>query len=258
MAHTAGMRGTHGDGELLVTEIACLAGGRWATIRAGLVMLLRRGRLNSNRRGRIERVGSSPRDGEPLEKVLFAALLGWRGAREVGEMPRVRATVGEVRRGLERRGLLRRVWVRVTVPLALAVVSGVATARLVSFDVLPPATGVLAVVVCAAAGVWFLPRRTIAGARTLRRLRGEYAADVADLEARTADVEAWSPVRVGAVVALYGDAALLAIAPVAARSAGLLDGGRWTRRLRQRNIDYGDWTDTAMSEINKENPVSGF
>jgi hypothetical protein len=51
------------DGDLLVTEIACLVGGRWATLRAGLVMLHKRGLLNSNRRGRIERVGSSPRDG---------------------------------------------------------------------------------------------------------------------------------------------------------------------------------------------------
>jgi uncharacterized protein (TIGR04222 family) len=250
------MRGERVDGDLLVTEIACLAGGRWAAVRAGLVMLLRRGLLDSNRRGRIERVGSSPRDGEPLEKALYAALLGWCGAREVGEKPRVRAAVRDLRRGLERRGLVRRGWVRVVVPLALAVVPGVAVARLVSFGAVPPAAGVLLVVVCAASAAWFLPRRTVAGARALRRLRGEHAAAVAEIESGAADVAMWSPQRVGAVVALYGDAALLGIMPVAARGAGLLDGGRWTRHVRQENSDYGSWTGAAMSEINSENPTS--
>ncbi|MGN9909822.1 TIGR04222 domain-containing membrane protein [Phytohabitans sp. LJ34] len=246
-----------GREDMLVTEIACLVGGRWATIRAGLVMLLRRGLLNTNRRGRVERVGSSPRDGEPLEKALFAGLLGWSGAREVGEKPRVRAVLRDTRRALERRGLLRPAWKRLVVPFALAVVPGVVVARLVSLGAVPPAGGVFAVVACAAAAIWFLPRRTVAGARALRRLRDEYAADVAALESGAADVAEWSPRRVGAIVALYGDAALLAIMPEA-RGAGLLHGGRWTRRILHSSEDYGEWTDTAMSEMNRENPVSGF
>jgi uncharacterized protein (TIGR04222 family) len=173
--YTAGRLGVEMLGGVLVTEVAYLASGRWAAVRVGLVMLYARGLLDTGRRGRIGRVGSSPRTGEPLERALFASLLGWSGAREVGASPRVLVTQRELRRGLERRSLLRRWWVRVLVPLGLAVLPGVLAARLVSLDVIGPQVGVLGVVVCATVAVWFLPRRTVAGARLLRRLRVDHA-----------------------------------------------------------------------------------
>ncbi|MCW6005238.1 TIGR04222 domain-containing membrane protein [Micromonospora sp. CPCC 205371] len=256
--YTAGMIGGEVSGGVLVTEVAYLASGRWAAVRAGLVMLYARGLLEAGRRGRIGRVGSSPRTGEPLERALFASLLGWSGAREVGQKPRVLVTQRELRRGLERRGLVRRWWVRALVPPGLAVLPGVLVARLVSLDVIVPQVGVLGVVACAAGAVWFLPRRTVAGARLLRRLRVDHADLVAEIESGRARLGAWAPERVGVVVALYGDAAVVAIMPAVARGAGLVDGGRWTRFIRHNSDRYGPWTAEAMSEIDRENPTTPF
>lgn len=241
-----------------VTEIAYLVGGRWAATRAGLVMLFARGLLDTNLRGRIARLGSSPRAGEPLEKALFAALLGWSGAREVSQRPRVRAVHAELRRALERRGLIRRWWVCSLVPLALAVLPGVVAARLVSLDVLTPSAGLVGVVAGAAVAVWFLPGRTPAGARVLRHLRAEHADLAAEIESGRARAGAWPPERVGVAVALFGDAALVALLPGASRGAGLVDGGRWTRFIRHNSEEYGMWTGTAMSEIDRENPTTPF
>lgn len=243
---------------MLVTEIAYLANGRWAATRVGLAMLHARGLLDTSRRGRVQRVGSSPRAGEPLEKALFAGLLGWSGAREVGEKPRVRAAHRQLRRGLERRGLVRRWWVRSLVPLVLAVLPGVVVARLVSLETVAPQAGMLGVAACAAAAVWFLPRRTVAGARALQRLRADHADLVTELESGQARPGMWAPERVGVAVALYGDAALMVIMPVVARDAGLVDGGRWTRFIRHNSDEHGHWTAAAMSEIDRENPTSPF
>ncbi|MFC0534132.1 hypothetical protein [Phytohabitans kaempferiae] len=59
-------------------------------------------------------------------------------------------------------------------------------------------------------------------------------------------------------MALYGDAALVAMMPVVARAGGLIDGGRWTRYIRHKDGDYGAWTGAAMSEIDRENPTTPF
>jgi uncharacterized protein (TIGR04222 family) len=256
--YTAGVVGVEMRGGVLVTEVAYLASGRWAAVRVGLVMLYARGLLDTGRRGRIGRIGSSPRAGEPLERALFASLLGWSGARQVGARSRVLVAQRELCRGLERRGLLRRWWVRSLVPLGLAVLPGVVAARLVSLDMIGPQVGVLGVVACAAVAVWFLPRRTVAGARLLRRLRVDHADLVAELESGRARLGGWAPERVGVAVALYGDAAVVAIMPAVARSAGLVDGGRWTRFIRHNSDRYGPWTAEAMSEIDRENPTTPF
>ncbi|MCW6006761.1 hypothetical protein K1W54_19550 [Micromonospora sp. CPCC 205371] len=184
--------------------------------------------------------------------VLVTEIAYW-GAR-----PRVLVTQRELRRGLERRGLVRRWWVRALVPLGLAVVPGVLVARLVSLDVIVPQVGVAGVVAGAAVAVWFLPRRTVAGARLLRRLRVDHADLVAELESGRAQLDAWAPERVGVAVALYGDAAVVAIMPAVARGLGLVDGGRWTRFVRHNSDRYGPWTAEAMSEIDRENPTTPF
>jgi uncharacterized protein (TIGR04222 family) len=244
--------------ELLVTEIALLAGGAWAAARTGLAMLSARRRLETGRPGRINRTGSAPRNGEPLEKVLFGALLGWSGAREVAAKPRVRDVLRELRHQLERRRLVRRPWVRVLVPLTLVTVPGVAVARLVALQVVPPGPGAVAVLAGVLAAGWFLPRRTVAGARLLRRLRAEHPGVTAAAETSRAGLPPRSPKAVGLAVALFGDAALLSIMPAVAHRAGLLDGGRWTRQIRHGGDQHGPWTGAAMSEIDHLNPTSPF
>ncbi|MDG4825651.1 TIGR04222 domain-containing membrane protein [Asanoa sp. WMMD1127] len=246
MAHTAGMGARR---ELLVTEVACLAGGRWGATRTGLVMLLARGLLGTNMAGRIERRGSSPRAGEPLERALFTALVGRSGAREVAEKPRMRRALVQLRRGLERRGLLRRWYVRVLAPLALTVVPGWLVARLAGRGVVSPTVAVWLVAGGAVAACFFLPRRRLAGARELRRLRAAHAGLI-DAE------ENLSPEQQGLAVALFGDAALLRIMPRLARGVGLLDGGRWSRFVHHGNGGYGDWTETASNQMNDNNPAS--
>jgi uncharacterized protein (TIGR04222 family) len=233
---------------LLVTEVAGLAGGSWAATRTGLAMLHARGLLDTDQHGRVQRVGSSPRTGEPLEKALFAGLLGAMGARELAEKPRVRVALRAVRVRLEECGLVRRGWVRLLVPLALLAVPGIVCARLVAAEAIDPTTGVFVALAGVVAAGWFLPRRTLAGALRLRRLRAEHA-DVA---------VATTPELVGMAVALFGNAALLALMPQAARGCGLLDGGRWAGELGHTVDRPGAWTRTAMSELDHHNPTSPF
>jgi uncharacterized protein (TIGR04222 family) len=98
------------DAQLSATEIAHLdGGGNWAATRTALAMLHARGRLAATGRGRVERIGSSPRDGEALEKALLAGLVDRSGPRELMEKPRVRAALRDVRRRLVARGLLQEI-----------------------------------------------------------------------------------------------------------------------------------------------------
>jgi hypothetical protein len=64
--------------------------------------------------------------------------------------------------------------------------------------------------------------------------------------------------EISAGVALFGNRALRSLMPVAARDAGLLDGGRWTRLVRHNSDSYGSWTGAAMSELDHHNPTSPF
>jgi uncharacterized protein (TIGR04222 family) len=213
--HNAGMRQIEG---LTATGIGHLRGGRWGAVRAGLAMLHAREAVVAGREGTVRRAGSRPRDAEPLEQVLFAALYGNMGPRELADRPRVRAAVGDVRRDLIRRGLVRPQRRRVLVPLALVVLPPYLLARLI--DVIGVHVGLATTVALVAVACWFLPRRTLAGARALRHLRALHPEPVGQDSA--------APSRVGPAVALYGTPALLATMPRFAREGGLLDGGRWS------------------------------
>jgi uncharacterized protein (TIGR04222 family) len=92
---------------LTAIGIGHLCGGGWGTVRTGLAMLYARGSVVAGRAGAVRRAGSVPRDAEPLERALFASLYGDMSPREVASTPRVREAVGDVRRDLIRRGLVR-------------------------------------------------------------------------------------------------------------------------------------------------------
>jgi uncharacterized protein (TIGR04222 family) len=244
------------NGDLSATEIAYLnGGGTWSATRTALAMLHARGRLTATGRGRVERTGSSPHDGEPLEKALFAGLVGRIGPRELMEKPRVRAALRDVRRRLVARGLLRRRWVQVLLPIVVLVVPAVAAARITA---LPTVFGLAGSVAGAAAAMWFLAPRPVAGTRELQRLRREYADLAAAIDAGRVDPVTLTIDEVGVGVALFGNRALRSLMPVAARDAGLLDGGRWTRLVRHNSDHYGSWTGAAMSELDHHNPTSPF
>jgi uncharacterized protein (TIGR04222 family) len=72
-------------------EVAMLAGSAWRALQVGYAMLWRRGRLEHDGRGRINRTGPAPRSAEPLERELFNAMLGWQGPRQAAQRPRVEA-----------------------------------------------------------------------------------------------------------------------------------------------------------------------
>lgn len=210
------------DEELGGTEIGCLRGGSWAAVTTGLVMLHARGVLVSGA-GRISRTGSVRPDVEPLERALYAALYGSMGPRELASQQRVHRALGEVRRRLVERGLVRAPWRRVLIPVVLVTLPPVLLAQLVALRAIGVIVGLAAALVFVGIAGWFLPRRTLAGARALRALRARHG----DIVSRPA----LQPAEVGVAVALFGTPALLATMPKFARDGGLLDGGRWSRYL---------------------------
>jgi hypothetical protein len=80
-------------------------------------------------------------------------------------------------------------------------------------------------------GLWFLPRRTWSGQWALRTLRASYGNRSAVSRVGSAADRDETPDSVGLGVALYGRQALLALLPRVTNDAGLLDGGKSTRRL---------------------------
>jgi hypothetical protein len=92
----------------------------------------------------------------------------------------------------------------------LVTVPPMIVARLAARDGIDVRVGLVLVMAFTLAACWFLPRRTIAGARTLRALR---SAD-GHLPARGGDndisVQALTPEQIGLAVALNGTLALLA------------------------------------------------
>jgi hypothetical protein len=90
-----------------------------------------------------------------------------------------------------------------------------------------PTTAVLDLVVCVAVAVCFVTRRTLRGTRTLRMWRTRHMKPHPGWGGQsTAD-----PNTIGVGVALHGNAAVLTYFPNRAVDLGLLDGGRWNRRL---------------------------
>ncbi|GAA2624788.1 hypothetical protein GCM10010399_65230 [Dactylosporangium fulvum] len=249
------------DGEqpgLSATEVACLAGGDRAALRTGLAMLYARGLLDADQRGRLERTGSSPRDGEPLERVLFAALVGRLHPGELPLKPRVRTALRDLRRRLERQGLLRRPWVRVVFPVVFVTVPGVATARIGAAGLLDPAAGLAVALAGVVVALWFVPRRTAAGSRVISRLRGRLAGALDQLDAlRAGAPDGRLPAEaVGTVVAVHGATAVRRLFPTATRA--LLGHGRRDRVIGVDHAEEGPWTGAAKSEISSENPTSPF
>lgn len=223
--HTAGMRQLDG---LTATGIGHLRGGGWGAVRTGLAMLHAREAVVAGRDGTVRR-RAVPRDAEPLERALFAALYSDTGPRELASRSRVREAVGEVRRDLIRRGLVRPQRRRVLVPLVLVVVPPWLLGRLI--DVVGAPVGLATTVALAAVACWFLPRRTLAGARALRHLRAQYPEPTGPAAA--------TPGALGPAVALYGTPVLVATMPRFARESGLLDGGRWSVYLGDGALSSG-------------------
>ncbi|HEX5596697.1 MAG TPA: TIGR04222 domain-containing membrane protein [Micromonosporaceae bacterium] len=225
-------------GELSGTEVACLSGGGWAAVRAGLAMLYARGVLVSGRTGQLSRTGAAVQRGsDPLERALYGALYGSMAPRELARHPRVHRALGEVRRSLSKRGLLRPLWRRVLVPATLVIVMPLLIARLAALQVISIPVGLVATVVLVGVAVWFLPRRTVGGARLLRTLRLRYA--------ELAERPATAPAEVGLAVGLFGASALVAAMPQFARDAGLLDGGRRSHYLGDASLSVS--TDASSS-----------
>jgi uncharacterized protein (TIGR04222 family) len=212
---------------LTATGIGHLRGGGRAAVCTGLAMLHAREAVVAGRDGSVRRTGSLPRDAEPLERALFTALYGDMSPRELAHQPRVRAAIGDVRRDLIRRGLVRPQRRRVLVPLALAVVPPWLLARLI--DVIGVPVGLATTVALVAVACWFLPRRTLIGQRALSHLRARHPEPTGPA--------ATAPARLGPVVALYGTPVLRATMPRFARESGLLDGGKWSVFLGDGSLE---------------------
>jgi uncharacterized protein (TIGR04222 family) len=224
--------------ELTPIEAGWLRGGDWAATQTALAMLYRRGALQAGRVGTVERVASPLAGADPLERALYAVLYGAVGPRELMNKPRSRSALSELRRKVAAAGLVRPRWRRVATPAMSVTLPSVLLARLVALGTVPAWAGVLVVVTLSCVGGAFVFRRTIIGARTLRQLRVRHA----DLSRAGENQSALTPQDVGMAVALFGDAALLAILPKAAHDAGLLDGGRWSASEPQpaeTPIQYG-------------------
>ncbi len=213
-SHTRGVETV----ELEPAEIGFLRGGSWGAAQTALAMLVVAGSVVGAGKGQIERARPTPPSGQPLARALYSSLYGAMGAREVTNQPHVQTVLRDLHKRLVRQGYLRAWWARLLVPLCLVTVPPGIGARLMAHGVIPPTVTAVAIVVCVGVGACFLPRRTLSGARTLRRLRTRGGSPV------TAE-------SVGLHVALYGIRGSLTLLPAHATDLGLLDGGRWNRRL---------------------------
>lgn len=222
---------------LAATEIGWLRGGSWGAVVAGLAMLHARGVLAPGV-GRIRRTGSLPRDAEPLEQALYAALYGSMGPRELASQKRVQRALRDVQRCLVERGLVRATSRRVLMPVVLVALPPVLLSKLVAAAAVGVAEGLGVVVVLVGIAVCLLPRRTLAGQRALAAVRVRYG----DLVERSK----LEPVEVGLAVGLFGTAALQAVMPRFARDAGLFDGGRSSNQFDGR-LDWSPWSPNTDS-----------
>lgn len=211
-------------GDLTPTQIGWLRGGAWAATQTALAMLYQRGAVRVARVGTVERVVSSLADADPLERALYGVMYGAVGPRELMNKPRARSALSQCRRTVAAAGLVRPRWRRVLGPTVSIAVPAMLLGRVVAFRTVPAWAAALVVVTLPCVGIMLAFRRTIVGARTLRALRVRYA----NLSRAGAKRSALTPEDVGLAVALFGNAALLAILPDVARDSGLLDGGRWS------------------------------
>jgi uncharacterized protein (TIGR04222 family) len=223
------------------TEIGLLRGGQWAAVQTALAMLAARGRIVAGPPGLLRRTGDAPPEDQALERALFSVLYGAMGAREVANQPRVRRLTKDIEKGLMRQGYLRAWWVRILLPTASLVGLPCVVARLAGQGVMEPRVGTLLVLVSVSLALWFLPRRTWSGGRVLSAVRGQSSSLANMINDGTAARYGAVPNVVGLGVALFGGPALLAFLPRMAADAGLLDGGKWARRLDLPEAKPGRW-----------------
>ncbi|MBE1485426.1 TIGR04222 domain-containing membrane protein [Plantactinospora soyae] len=208
------------------TDLGYLSGGAWAAVRTALVKLHVRGLVVADRPGGLRRTGVLPAGVEPLERALFGALYGSMAPREVANQHRVRRALAEQREGLIGLGLLRPAWHRFLLPAMLVLVPPMLVTRLVAGDLVGVGTGLVMVLAFGGIASWFLPRRTVSGARLLRAAHRQHPFPTGE---RTLEP--------GLAAALYGTEGLLTTVPQFAREGGLLGGGRWSRFLGDPRLD---------------------
>jgi uncharacterized protein (TIGR04222 family) len=129
-----------------------------------------------SRRGLLQRGQAPMRAGvEPFAAAVYAAMPAPTRFRALSGRPRVRAAVATLVHELSRAGLIpgRVRWLLArAVLLATAVISG---ARVLDPELPSELRVPYAIALTAAFVAWWVPRRTVAGYRALRRLRREYA-----------------------------------------------------------------------------------
>jgi uncharacterized protein (TIGR04222 family) len=151
------------------------------------------------------------------------------GPRELANRPTVQRVLRDIRVRLVKYGYLRPWRRRVLLPAVLVTAPPCFAAWLISPGLGSP-VAVLVMTAAVGSATWFLPRRTVRGARTLRRLRSRHA-DLTAMINGAVPADGPQPQTVALAVALFGDAALRALLPTLARGGGLLDGGSWSRRI---------------------------
>jgi uncharacterized protein (TIGR04222 family) len=195
--------------ELGIAEAGYLARGRRRAMVAALVALRVSGAVVSSRKGTIRQRGTPPSWADPLTRAVFRAVSRPGDIRAIKARMSVQQALGALRKDLVARKLVLPVWRRLLPVVLLAGAGGVLFARLPWAAL---GAGVLAVVALR----W--PRRTWAGRRELRRLRGEWPDPDEDDE----PADAWGT---GMVVALHGRLDLDNIAVFT--ELALSGGGTW-------------------------------
>ena len=195
-----------GDPELSPAQVALLRQrGRRAALVAAVTELYVAGLVAVHGSGRLVRGDAAmTADRSELARAVYRVLVVPRGLHRVALFAPVRAALRAAADGLARSGAapIRTRW-RLS-RLALAGVVVVTLAGVTRAGALPPLLVLPAVVLVAASvAAWFLPRRTVAGARLLRRLRQEQAARWAG-PSDAEPFDSWTPSQAAWVSALTG------------------------------------------------------
>lgn len=196
--------------------VAYLRGGERAVVVTALATLHERGTVDVAKRGMVRRAGPLPGNAGAIERAVYAALYQPNGPQRLPGRPEPRRALADLRAELAEAGLLLGTWRWVALRVTLCVALLIVLARLVAGGLHPLTFGVLGGFLVIGLVLWVLPRRTRAGARTLRAVRRRYP--LTSLGG--------SPRDVGMCVGLYGKPALLYGMARFARDGGLLDGGK--------------------------------
>jgi uncharacterized protein (TIGR04222 family) len=223
-----------GTPELSPSQIAMLRWrGRRAALVAAITELYAAGLVTVSGRGTLRRGDAPvPQGLSELPRALYRVLVVPRSLRSLTSAAPVRAALRATSAELTATGAApshTRWWLSRAALLAALMVTLSATSRVgaVSPLLMLPTT----LLVSAAAAAWLLPRRTVAGARLLRRLRHEQAQR---WKARSGDdlIESWTPQWAGRVNALTG-MVLAGLEPALGR-------GVRERSVYEGRMDLGD------------------